>query len=138
MEQIMKRSKPDTKKTPLVSSRDPHTLPYDHLGFVVKKNQKDRIYYKDLDKESHKIIVKECKDNGWTLWYGDIIKIAEKNYLSGLLIPDWDTFPAPDEHLDKSAIKKSEDNLVCPYCKKRCSSTSGLTLHKKNRHADRL
>ena len=134
----MKQSQRDTKKTPLASSRDPHTLPYEKLGFVVKKSAKDRAYYKNIDKESHKQLVKECNLNGWTLWYGDIISVNNKNYLSGLLIPDWDTFASPEDHLNKSAIKKSEDNLVCAYCKKRCSSTSGLTLHKKNRHADRI
>lgn len=134
----MKQSQRDTTKTPSTSSRDPHTLPYEKLGFVVKKNRTDRAYYKSLNKESHKALVKECNDNGWQLWYGDIINMNGKNYLSGLLIPDWDTFASPEDHINKAVIKKSEDNLICPYCKKRCNSTSGLTLHKKNKHADRV
>lgn len=87
-----------------------------------------------------------AKKKRYYLYHADVKKVDDRFYVSDPWIVDWESVDnihgSPDkvnyEEPDDPVEQENTDPLKCPQCGKICTSSSGLTLHIKNKHSSQL
>lgn len=102
------------------------------------------------NRKDHKELIAKAKEKGLYLYYADVKCRDGKHYAVQPWIVDWETVPKHPAEIAKREAQQQEaakqekedavenDSLVCPYCSKQMSSTSGLTLHVKSKHPEKF
>jgi len=86
------------------------------------------------NKDEHKQLLQQTAAKGRLLYYADVIERDGKKYASSPWTLDWDSVPQQKIAPVSTKQETMSGDLVCPFCKKIASSTSGLTLHIKAKH----
>ena len=117
-----------------------------HLELLEKaKSKKLFVYYADVKKKEGKffaaqpwVVNFESVDNlfGPVENIGKISEPRVKPKPSPPAVPTQKQTDGEDEEDVVDHIEEVEDDLRCSFCSKKCSSTSGLTLHLKSKHPD--
>lgn len=97
------------------------------------------------NRKEHKELIAKAKTKGLYLYYADVKCVDGKYYAVRPWVVDWETMPDHPDDVAKRELQQTEEkeleaptSLICPYCSKQMSSTSGLTLHIKSKHLDKL
>lgn len=105
------------------------------------------------NRQEHAKLVEAAKNQHLLLYYSHVIKKGNKFYTDEPLIVDEETAESylsnlSMEHISTAVeIQQStpstnysdpDDQLTCPFCHKKMTSTPGRTLHIKHKHPDRL
>lgn len=128
-----RKEKPDYQKKideQRAEERRSRQMDYSKVAFMLKKPYSNSIFkgpFRIRDKSAHKDLVAIALKRGLYVWYCAIKEVEGKQCAVGHHIIEWDSVP---DTPPKPGVQP-EDKLKCPKCGKRCSSTSGLTLHKK-------
>lgn len=77
------------------------------------------------DRNEHTNLLKEARRKGLYVFYSTVVKLGGKYYANAPTILDWDSVP----QIEETAVVSGE--LNCPFCGKKCTSKSGLTLHRR-------
>jgi hypothetical protein len=119
---------------------------YDWTAFFMKEPGDDRIAkgpFRAKDRAGHRQLIEQAKELQLYLWYARVVKQGEKYRAIAPFIVDFETVPdfpygSPEQKkIEAAGPAKKEpkgDVLLCPVCKKECTSSSGLTLHMKSQH----
>lgn len=109
------------------------------------------------NKDQYAQLISEAKSKKLYLASTEFVKRDNKFYQSTLII-DWNSIPDKDNmkeykptkiqssydrsHIENSKLAKkpesTSEKLLCPYCNKTMTSTSGRTLHIKSKHPEKL
>src|SRR5687767_12041879 len=82
------------------------------------------VYYAVVERKGGKLLAKQP----WTL---------DRSTIGNVKAPVVEVETALEAEPATAALaEKPEERLLCPYCKKPFSSTSGRTLHVKSKHPD--
>jgi hypothetical protein len=115
-------------------------LPYQRLVFIEKMNGRVMRTHRIKNRAEHLKLIETVMRREHGLCYADVVERNGKFYASHIHIIDWET--VPDAEVVKTPTTYSPETwsggLSCPFCGKRCSSTSGRTLHVKKEHEARF
>lgn len=108
--------------------------------------------HKANDRKEHDDLISKAKQKGLYLYRADVIHRDGKQYAAQPWLIDRDTIvqkpiprsvPKPESDVPAQKDQPVQDQpepseFVCKYCSKSMSSSSGLTLHIKSRHPEKL
>lgn len=136
-------------------SHNPGEIAYSKTAFLLVEPPSRVISaHQAKNRQDHKALIAKANVKGLYLYYADVKCRDGKYYAVKPWIVDWETVPEHPEEIAKREAQQEkkkakeatkevpetpeQDSLTCPYCSKRMSSTSGLTLHIKSKHPDKL
>lgn len=123
-------------------------IDYNNTAFVLIKPPTRIIStHKIKNKQQHIELIETALSKSCLLYYSGIVSRDGKNYASDPLLLDENTINTiVDQQHEPSTITiedpprdfepKDADDLRCPFCNKKMSSTPGRTLHVKHKHPE--
>lgn len=119
-------------------------FPYDQVAFLLVKPPSRVISSHQIkNRKEHVDLLEKAKQKKYVVYYADVKKRDGKYFAVQPWIVDFesvDNLYGPVEDLGKPApTEEVEDTneIRCPFCNKKMSSTPGRTLHVKSKHPDK-
>lgn len=137
------------------------------MFLLVRPNRTIASTHRVRNKKEHTELLDKARSKKLQLYYADVMQIDGRWYTSPHWIIDWDSVDEPveavyeakpremkrtkvvaveSEELELEEPKEPEevvqveparDEISCPFCDKKMTSTPGRTLHVKSAHPDR-
>jgi hypothetical protein len=129
----------------VLEGRKRQKFPYDQVAFLLVKPPSRVISSHQIkNRKEHAALLEKAKEKKYVVYYADVKKQDGKFFAVQPWIVDFesvDNLYGPVEELGKEKPDTGEvedkDEIRCPFCKKKMSSTPGRTLHVKSKHPDK-
>lgn len=114
-------------------------IDYTSIALVLVDPKKQPVAYRVKNRTEHAQILQKAKRRKCYIYFADVA-VDEEGHSHAIQpwVIDWesvDNIHGPPENLGKDLKSiKTASKLCCPFCGKKCTSTSGLTLHLKAKH----
>ncbi len=115
------------------------TLSYDKIAFLLVKPPSRVISTHQIrNRKEHTALLKTAKEKKYFVYHADVERRDGKFFAIQPWIVDWESVDNIFDPSGKNDAEEVEDTgkLSCPFCGKKCSSKSGLTLHLKTKHPE--
>lgn len=109
-------------------------IDYQNTAFILQKPYSTQIIEGPLrlkDRNEHKKLVERAKSKGLYVWYASIVEYNGRKCMSRQSLIDWDSVPEPGKKPENNRTEEKSEHFQCDKCDKVCTSSSGLTLHRK-------